>query len=120
MPKVVERFELAKILPGEGFNLDDEEALHALNRPLPEIQSFSGHDDTVSADLLPNVYASYQTNGITALEEENGAAVQWNYTADQVTFFETDDYLIRASLPVLMTAGVFVPEAFDQSKKEIR
>ena len=120
MPKVVERFELAKILPGEGFNLDDEEALQALNWPMPEIQSFSGHDDTVSADLLPNVYASYQTNGMTAMEEENGTVIQWNYTADQVTFFETDDYLIRSPLPVLMTASVSVPGAFDQSKKEIR
>ncbi|MBO4644271.1 MAG: hypothetical protein J5716_06665 [Alphaproteobacteria bacterium] len=120
MPKVVESFELAKILPGEGFNLDDEEALLALNQPILEIQADSGHDDTVSADLLPSVHAGYQTKGVTAMEEENNPVFRPEYTADQATFFETDDYLIQAPLPVLMTANISVPEAFDQPKKEIR
>ena len=120
MPKVVESFELAKILPGEGVNLDDEEALRTLNRPVLKMQAASGRSDAVSADLLPVIKTGYQTGGITALEAETGSVVRPVYTADQATFFETDEYLIQAPLPVLMTASLAAAEPFDQLKKEIR
>ena len=118
-PKVVDSFELAKILPGEGVNLDDEDALSALRHPVVEMEMASGHDDRVSADLLPAVQASYQTAGVTALETEVEKIVRPVYTAKEVTFFETDDYQIQAPLPVLMTA-VITQDAFNQPEKEIR
>ena len=120
MPKVVESFELAKILPGEGVNLDDENELRALSKPDLELSAVSGHDDAVSADILPVVQASYQIGGITALEAETGSVSRPVYTAEQVTFFETDEYLIQASLPVLMTASIQRTDVFNQPEKEIR
>ncbi len=118
-PKVVDSFELARILPGEGVNLDDDDALRALDRSVVEMKTASGHDDRVSADFLPAVRASYQTAGITAMETEVEKVARPVYTAREVTFFETDDYQIQAPLPVLMTA-VITPEVFNQPKKEIR
>ena len=121
MPKVVESFELAKILPGEGVNLDDERILRALNKSVLGLHAVSGKDDKVSADLLPAVHASYQLNGVTALETETKTKSQPVYTAEQITFFETDEYLIQAALPILMTASISSESAsFNQSEKEIR
>ena len=117
-PKVVESLELAKILRGEGVNLDDEASLKALSRRI-EMKASSGHSDRVSADFLPAVRASYQTAGVTALEAELKPPAQPVYTANEVTFFETDEYLIQAPLPVLMTA-VITPDVFNQPEKEIR
>ena len=117
-PKVVESLELAKILRGEGVNLDDEASLKALSRRL-EMKASSGHSDRVSADFLPAVRASYQTAGVTALEAELKSPARPVYTAREVTFFETDEYLIQAPLPVLMTANI-TPDVFNQPEKEIR
>ena len=120
MPKVVESFELAKILPGEGINLDDEDALNALKRDSFELEAFSGNSDAVSADFLPSVRASYQLKGITSLETEVDPEKKPVYTADQVTFFETDEYIVQSALPVLMTASAVLAEPFAQQKKETR
>lgn len=120
MPKVVEKLELSKILPGEGINLDDEETLRSLSRPKIELHAVSGISDIVSADLIPEVHKSYQVGGITALESELVSVRHPVYTADQVTLFETDKYLIQAPLPVLMTANLSVSENFNQPEKEIR
>ena len=120
MPKVVESFELAKILPGEGINLDDEKVLESLKQNSFELKAFSGKNDTVSADFLPSVRASYQLKGITSLETEIDPEKKPIYTADQVTFFETDEYIIQSTLPVLMTARSVPEEPFVDSKKEIR
>lgn len=120
MPKVVESFELAKILPGEGINLDDEDALNALKRDSFELEAFSGNSDAVSADFLPSVRASYQLKGITSLETEVDPEKKPVYTADQVTFFETDEYIVQSALPVLMTASAVPAEPFAQQKKETR
>ncbi len=120
MPKVVESLELAKILPGEGVNLDDERALRTLSKSVLEMHLFSGKDDKVAADFVPAVRASYQIDGITALESEIKAVPRPVYTAEQVTFFETDEYVIQALLPVLMTASVSTSVSFDQPEKEIR
>lgn len=120
MPKVVESFELAKILPGEGINLDDEDALNALKRDSFELEAFSGNSDDVSADFLPSVRASYQLKGITSLETEVDPEKKPVYTADQVTFFETDEYIVQSALPVLMTASAVPAEPFAQQKKETR
>lgn len=120
MPKVVESFELAKILPGEGINLDDEDALNALKRDSFELEAFSGNSDAVSADFLPSVRASYQLKGITSLETEVDPEKKTVYTADQVTFFETDEYIVQSALPVLMTASAVPAEPFAQQKKETR
>lgn len=117
-PKVVESLELAKILRGEGVNLDDEASLKALSRRI-EMKASSGHSDRVSADFLPAVRASYQTAGVTALEAELKSPARPVYTAREVTFFETDEYLIQAPLPVLMTANI-TPDVFNQPEKEIR
>ena len=117
-PKVVESLELAKILRGEGVNLDDDASLKALSRRL-EMKASSGHSDRVSADFLPAVRASYQTAGVTALEAELKPPARPVYTAREVTFFETDKYLIQAPLPVLMTANI-TPDVFNQPEKEIR
>lgn len=121
MPKVVDSFELAKILPGEGFNLDDEDALHALGRTALNLKASSGKTDAVSADLIPSVKKSYQLAGMTAMENEpqinNG--IRPVYTAEEATFFETDDYQILSPLPVLMTA-VISADTFSQTGKEIR
>ncbi len=120
MPKVVEGFELAKILPGEGINLDDEQALAALKQNTFKLEAVSGTNDMVSADFLPSVHASYQLKGITSLETEIDPEKKPVYTADQVTFFETDDYVVRSALPVLMTASTFPAEPFDQQSRETR
>ena len=120
MPKVVESFRLARILPGEGVNLDDEEALRSLSRSVSALHAESGHDDAVSADMIPMMTAGYHVDGITDIEAENDPVVKPVYTADKATLFETDEYLIQASLPVLMTAGLSSQESFDSSKKEIR
>ncbi|MBR4127323.1 MAG: hypothetical protein IKR09_07100 [Alphaproteobacteria bacterium] len=117
-PKVVESLELAKILRGEGVNLDDDASLKALSRRI-EMKASSGHSDRVSADFLPAVRASYQTAGVTALEAELKSPARPVYTAREVTFFETDEYLIQAPLPVLMTANI-TPDVFNQPEKEIR
>ena len=119
VPKIVENFELAKILPGEGVNLDDENALRALSSSVLEMRAASGRNDRVSADFLPSVHASYQSAGITALETEVEKIVRPVYTAKEVTFFETDEYLIQAPLPVLMTANTTNQDVFEQ-QKEIR
>ncbi len=120
MPKVVESFELAKILPGEGVNLDDDLALDALKENSFKLEAFSGKDDTVSADFLPSVRASYQLSGITSLETEVDPIKRPVYTADQVTFFETDEYVVQSPLPVLMTARSIPEKPFVESEKEIR
>ena len=120
MPKVVESFELAKILPGEGINLDDEDALNALKRDSFELEAFSGNSDAVSADFLPSGRASYQLKGFTSLETEVDPEKKPVYTADQVTFFETDEYIVQSALPVLMTASAVPAEPFAQQKKETR
>lgn len=120
MPKVVESFELAKILPGEGINLDDESVLDALKRDTFEMEAFSGANDAVSADFLPSVRASYQLRGITSLETEVDPEKKPVYTAEQVTFFETDDYVVQSALPVLMTASAVLSDPFAQRKKETR
>ena len=120
MPKVGEAFELAKILPGEGINLDDETALRSLGQPRLELTAESGENDTVSADFLPSVKANYQLGGVTFLETESEIERHPVYTADQVTFFETDEYVVQSALPVLMTAQVMNSNSFDQKKKEIR
>ena len=120
MPKVVESFELAKILPGEGVNLDDEDALSALKQTSFELEAFSGGSDAVSADFLPSVRASYQLKGITSLETEIDPEKRPVYTADQVTFFETDEYIVQSALPVLMTASAVPSAPFEQQKKETR
>ncbi|MGN1079847.1 MAG: hypothetical protein ACI4TE_06705 [Alphaproteobacteria bacterium] len=120
MPKVVESFELAKILPGEGVNLDDEDALSALKQTSFELEACSGGSDTVSADFLPSVRASYQLKGITSLETEIDPEKRPVYTADQVTFFETDEYIVQSALPVLMTASAVPSAPFEQQKKETR
>ena len=119
MPRVVESFELAKILPGEGFNLDDEDALRALNKSPLKIQALSGITDAVSADMLPSVKKSYQVSGVTAMENETEKFVRPVYTAEDVTFFESDEYLIQAPLPLLMTA-IVPSDVFNQPEKEIR
>lgn len=122
MPKVVESFELAKILPGEGVNLDDDDALDALKvkDAAVEMHAASGRDDTVSADFLPPVRASYQLRGVTSMETEVDSGQRPVYTADQVTFFETDNYQIQTALPVLMTARRIPSAPFDKQEKEIR
>ncbi len=140
MPKIVESFELANILPGEGVNLDDDDALNALKTdalddivrnvaPLsaPEIETaelhaVSGRDDTVSADFIPSVRAEYKTRGIAAMETENesNTARKPVYTARAATCFETDDYLVRSPLPVLMTAQISLADFSKQHEKEIR
>ena len=140
MPKIVESFELANILPGEGVNLDDDDALNALKTdalddivrnvaPLsaPEIETaelhaVSGRDDTVSADFIPPVRAEYKTRGIAAMETENesNTARKPVYTARAATCFETDDYLVRSPLPVLMTAQISLADFSKQHEKEIR
>ncbi len=120
MPKVVESFELAKILPGEGVNLDDVRALDALKENSFKLEAFSGKDDTVSADFLPAVRASYQLSGITSLETEIDPQTRPVYTADQVTFFETDEYVVQSPLPVLMTARSVPEKPFVEPEKEIR
>lgn len=120
MPKVVDSLELAKILPGEGVNLDDENELKALNKPELKLSAASGYNDTVSADIVPVAKASYHVGGITALEAETGSVSRPVYTAEQVTFFETDEYLIQAPLPVLMTASIQNGNLFNQPEKEIR
>ena len=120
MPKVVDSLELAKILPGEGVNLDDENELKILNKQELKLSVVSGYNDTVSADIIPVVKTSYHVGGITALEAETGSVLRPVYTADQVTFFETDEYLIQSPLPVLMTASIQNGDLFNQSEKEIR
>lgn len=119
MPKVVESFELAKILPGEGVNLDDEDALRVLNKVALNIKAVSGTTDAVSADLIPSVKKSYQIGGVTEMENETENPVKRLYTAEQATFFETDEYLIQAPLPVLMTA-VISADVFNPPEREIR
>ncbi len=118
MPKVVESFELAKILPGEGVNLDDEDALDALRQASFELEAVSGSNDAVSADFLPSVYASYQLKGVTSLENEIGPEKRPVYTAEQITFFETDEYMVQSALPVLMTANTVLQFPFTRQEKE--
>lgn len=135
MPKIVESFELANILPGEGVNLDDDDALNALKTDdsveIPPsaaetktvvLHAVSGRDDSVSADFIPPVAAEYKTRAVTAMETENETETARDpvYTARAATCFETDDYLVRSPLPVLMTAQMSIADFSKQHEKEIR
>lgn len=114
MPKLVENLQKAKILPGEGINLDDDDLLEELKEITITMSASSGKDDAVSADLIPEVFAEYNVAGMNAVEADFKAMSTVVYTSKEVTYFESDDYLISTPLPVLMTAQL----AVDTSVKE--
>lgn len=105
MPKLVETLQLAKILPGEGVNLDDEDFLDSLKDSSAGLSVSSGKNDVVSADIIPQIRKNYAVRGISALESDFEKHPKTVYTLKEITYFETDDYMIRSPLPMLMTAS---------------
>lgn len=121
MPKLVETLQLAKILPGEGVNLDDEEFLDSLKDAAAGLSASSGKNDAISADIIPQIRKNYAVRGMSALEADFEQRPKTVYTLKEITYFETDDYLIRSPLPMLMTATSLPGMPFAEPKtKEIK
>ncbi len=119
LPKLVETFQLAKILPGEGVNLDDDELLDSLKTAPLTLSASTGINDRVSADFLSG--SGYDVAGIADIETDVPAAVRAVYTSREATYFETDDYMVTAPLPVTLTAQAMMPSSFSlNEKQEIR
>ncbi len=119
LPKLVETFQLAKILPGEGVNLDDEELIASLKSAPLTLSASTGSSDMVSADFVSG--SGYDVAGIADLETDVPAAVRAVYTSREATYFETDDYMVTAPLPVTLTAQAMTPSSFSlNEKQEIR
>ncbi len=118
VPKMVETLQLAKILPGEGVNLDDEELMESLEDKI-ETAASSGKDDSVSADFIPVRRTGYDVAGIAAMESDFPAAVRPVYTASAATFFETDEYPVLSPLPIRLTAQTSLKPFFDEEKERL-
>lgn len=103
IPAVDQASRLGNILPGEGVNLDDDGLINDLRFKTASLESASGRSDGVSADFIPAVQARYDVAGMTRSESEINTAKRPVYTARAVTYFETDEYQIRSSLPVIMS-----------------
>ncbi len=117
VPKLVETLQLAKILPGEGVNLDDDEAMEALETAV-EASAESGKNDAVSADFIPVRRVAYDVEGISLLEAEPVPEVRPVYTAQAATVFETDDYPITAPLAIQLTAQTDLNKFFKETKED--
>lgn len=117
MPKLVETLQMAKILPGEGMNLDDDALMESLKTKM-EMKAASGENDTVSADFLPVRRAEYDMAGVTGLEADMPSSVRPVYTARSAVWFESDDYPLTSALPVQMTAQSSLKALFDSKRKE--
>lgn len=115
IPKLPETFQLAKILPGEGFNLDDEEALNQLKEKHYSFKGETGKDEKLSADFHSVTNAVYDVAGITGIEADIPGIFHPVYTFKEATLFETDDYMISGPLPVAVTAQATVDVPFNSS-----
>lgn len=105
VPKVVDSLTSARILPGEGVNLDDDSLLNDYRLANLTYTAQSGTSDTVSADFIPQVQKSYDISGINSIENDVQKKQEIAYTLQPISFFESDDYLINGPLPVMMTVS---------------